>query len=91
MALLSTHFGILRGTVLATLSLAFLPSSVFAAGLVKQNIDTTDAMRTLANYDRGTCAPRFRNSVAGLGSGSIRRAARRIRLGARAKTSRKMP
>ena len=52
MALLSTHFGILRGTVLATLSLAFLPSSVFAAGLVKQNIDTTDAMRTLANYDR---------------------------------------
>ena len=57
MALLSTHFGILRGTVLATLSLAFLPSSVFAAGLVKQNIDTTDAMRTLANYDRGFYTP----------------------------------
>ena len=57
MALLSTHFGILRGTVLATLSLAFLPSSVLAAGLVKQNIDTTDAMRTLANYDRGFYTP----------------------------------
>ena len=57
MALLSTHFGILRGTVLATLSLVFLSSSVFAAGLVKQNIDTTDAMRTLANYDRGFYTP----------------------------------
>ena len=57
MALLSTHFGILRGTVLATLSLAFLPSSVFAVGLVKQRIDSTDYMITLPNYDRGFYTP----------------------------------
>lgn len=29
----------------------------FAAGLVKQSIDTTDAMATLANYDRGFYTP----------------------------------
>ena len=30
---------------------------VFAAGLVKQSVDTTDAMKTLANYDRGFYTP----------------------------------
>ena len=38
-------------------SLLLLQLPVFAAGLVKQNIDTTDAMRTLANYDRGFYTP----------------------------------
>ena len=41
----------------AVLLLALFQSPVFAAGLVKQNIDTTDAMRTLANYDRGFYTP----------------------------------
>ena len=36
---------------------AFLQYPLFAAGLVKQNIDTTDAMQTLANYDRGFYTP----------------------------------
>lgn len=45
------------GFTLATLSLAFLQSPVLAAGLVKQSIDTTDAMRTLSNYDRGFYTP----------------------------------
>ena len=36
---------------------AFLQYPLFAAGLVKQNIDTTDAMLTLANYDRGFYTP----------------------------------
>ncbi len=35
----------------------FAPVSLFAAGLVKQDIDTTDAMATLANYDRGFYTP----------------------------------
>lgn len=40
-----------------TFALAFLQSPAFAAGLVKQDIDTTDAMQTLANYDRGFYTP----------------------------------
>ena len=40
-----------------TFSLALGQSPLWAAGLVKQNIDTTDAMRTLANYDRGFYTP----------------------------------
>jgi hypothetical protein len=48
---------ILRGAARFALALAFLQSSVWAAGLVKQNIDTTDAMQTLANYDRGFYTP----------------------------------
>ena len=36
---------------------AFLQASVFAAGLVKQSIDTTDAMATLENFDRGFYTP----------------------------------
>ena len=49
----------IRNAVRAALLGAFLfaPVSLFAAGLVKQNIDTTDAMATLANYDRGFYTP----------------------------------
>ncbi|WP_295052975.1 DUF4832 domain-containing protein [uncultured Fibrobacter sp.] len=63
MKLLSTHFWRLRGaahfarSALVVMSLAFLQSPVLAAGLVKQSIDTTDAMRTLSNYDRGFYTP----------------------------------
>ena len=35
----------------------FAPASLFAAGLVKQDVDTTDAMATLGNYDRGFYTP----------------------------------
>ena len=35
----------------------FAPASLFAAGLVKQSIDTTDAMATLENFDRGFYTP----------------------------------
>ena len=41
----------------ALLALVFSQSSVLAAGLVKQNIDTTDAMTTLDNFDRGFYTP----------------------------------
>ena len=53
------HFSRFTQTALFALALAFLlaPASTFAAGLVKQNIDTTDAMVTLANYDRGFYTP----------------------------------
>ena len=49
------HFSFLRTALLALL-VAFL-SPVFASGLVKQKIDTTDAMVTLQNYDRGFYTP----------------------------------
>ena len=35
----------------------FTPASLFAAGFVKQSIDTTDAMATLDNFDRGFYTP----------------------------------
>lgn len=35
----------------------FTPASLFAAGFVKQSIDTTDAMATLENFDRGFYTP----------------------------------
>ena len=35
----------------------FATAPLFAAGLVKRNIDTTDAMATLGNYDRGFYTP----------------------------------
>ena len=63
MKLLSTHFWRLRGTAhfarsaLVVMSLAFLQSPAFASGLVKQRIDSTDYMITLANYDRGFYTP----------------------------------
>lgn len=47
----------LWGAALVALVLAVLQAPVFAAGLVKQNIDTTDAMGTLPNYDRGFYTP----------------------------------
>ena len=43
--------------VFAALTLALLHAPLFAAGLVKQNIDTTDAMATLDNFDRGFYTP----------------------------------
>ena len=46
-----------RGAALAALVLTFMQAPVFAAGLVKWNVDTTDAMATLANYDRGFYTP----------------------------------
>ncbi len=39
------------------LTLLFLQAPLFAAGLVKRDIDTTDAMATLGNYDRGFYTP----------------------------------
>ena len=39
------------------LAVVFLQAPVLAAGLVKWNIDTTDAMKTLSNYDRGFYTP----------------------------------
>ena len=43
--------------VFAALALALLHAPLFAAGLVKRDIDTTDAMTTLGNYDRGFYTP----------------------------------
>jgi hypothetical protein len=50
---------ITRNVVRVALLGAFLfaPASLFAAGLVKQSIDTTDAMATLDNFDRGFYTP----------------------------------
>lgn len=53
----SACFAHLPRFAFAALSLVFLQVNAFAAGLVKQNIDTTDAMQTLANYDRGFYTP----------------------------------
>lgn len=55
--MLIAHFTHFSRFVFVALSLAFLQGNAFAAGLVKQNIDTTDAMQTLANYDRGFYTP----------------------------------
>ena len=57
MCFLAFRFRVLKGLVLFGLVVAFLQSPLWAAGLVKQNIDTTDAMTTLANYDRGFYTP----------------------------------
>ena len=43
--------------VLIAFAAAFLQAPLFAAGLVKQDIDTTDAMATLDNFDRGFYTP----------------------------------
>ena len=51
------HFFNLWGAALVALVLTILQTPVFAAGLVKSNIDTTDAMQTLPNYDRGFYTP----------------------------------
>ena len=49
----------MRNIVRVALLGAFLvaPAPLFAAGLVKQSIDTTDAMATLENFDRGFYTP----------------------------------
>ena len=47
----------LKTIALAALFFAFLQSPVLAAGLVMQNIDSTDAMETLDNFDRGFYTP----------------------------------
>ena len=48
---------IMKKFVIWTIAAAFLQVPLFAAGLVKQNVDTTDAMATLGNYDRGFYTP----------------------------------
>ena len=54
----SAHFlRLTHSAFFALMVFAFLQSPALAAGLVKQSIDTTDAMRTLANYDRGFYTP----------------------------------
>ena len=57
MARIHIRFFSLRGAALAALVLTFMQAPVFAAGLVKQKIDTTDAMATLDNFDRGFYTP----------------------------------
>lgn len=51
------RFFSLKRLALVALSFAFLHTPVLAAGLVKQDADTTDAMATLGNYDRGFYTP----------------------------------
>lgn len=43
--------------LLFIIGVALLQAPLFAAGLVKQDIDTTDAMATLDNFDRGFYTP----------------------------------
>ncbi|OWV13979.1 DUF4832 domain-containing protein [Fibrobacter sp. UWB5] len=43
--------------VIWAIAAVLLHAPVFAVGLVKQSIDTTDAMATLGNYDRGFYTP----------------------------------
>ena len=47
----------MKRLVLIAFAAAFLQTPLFAAGLVKQDIDTTDAMATLDNFDRGFYTP----------------------------------
>ena len=57
MSINGVRFFSLKHLALMALSVAFLHAPVLAAGLVKQNVDTTDAMATLGNYDRGFYTP----------------------------------
>ena len=43
--------------LLFIIGVVLLQAPLFAAGLVKQSIDTTDAMATLDNFDRGFYTP----------------------------------
>ena len=43
--------------VIWAIAIALLHAPIWAAGLVKQKVDTTDAMTTLGNYDRGFYTP----------------------------------
>ena len=47
----------MKRLVLIAFAAAFLQTPLFAAGLVKQDIDTTDVMATLDNFDRGFYTP----------------------------------
>ena len=47
----------MKRLVLIAFAAAFLQTPLFAAGLVKQDIDTTDAMATLDNFDCGFYTP----------------------------------
>ena len=57
MSINGSRFFSLKRLALVALSFAFLHTPVLAAGLVKQSIDTTDAMATLDNFDRGFYTP----------------------------------
>ena len=57
MILLFKRFSFGRGATLLAISLALGQSPLWAAGLVKQRIDSTDYMITLPNYDRGFYTP----------------------------------
>lgn len=57
MARIHIRFFSLRGATWVALLFALLQAPLFAAGLVKQSIDTTDAMATLDNFDRGFYTP----------------------------------
>ncbi len=49
--------GSMKKFVAWAIAVALLHVPLFAAGLVRQNVDTTDAMTTLGNYDRGFYTP----------------------------------
>ena len=57
MSINGSRFFSLKRLALVALSFAFLHTPVLAAGLVKQDVDTTDAMATLDNFDRGFYTP----------------------------------
>lgn len=49
--------GSMKKFVIWAIAAVLLHTPLFAAGLVKRNIDTTDAMATLENFDRGFYTP----------------------------------
>ena len=48
---------VMKRFILWAIAVALFHAPVWAAGLVKQSIDTTDAMATLENFDRGFYTP----------------------------------
>ena len=49
--------GSMKKFVIWAIAALLLHAPVFAVGLIKQSVDTTDAMATLGNYDRGFYTP----------------------------------
>ena len=49
--------GFMKKFVIWAIAAVLLHAPVFAVGLIKQSVDTTDAMATLGNYDRGFYTP----------------------------------
>ena len=49
--------GSMKKFVIWAIAAVLLHAPVFAVGLIKQSVDTTDAMATLGNYDRGFYTP----------------------------------